>query len=96
MTPLELKNIRVAVVAAEIIGYCLQNIEGKQLFKQRLNTVKNSVKSLENYFSHNLQSEFNKNEYLMFKELLSECIDFDDDTLEIIIESIKNNITTLN
>ena len=95
LEPKEILNIRVAVVAAEVIGYCLQNIEGKQLFKQRLGLVKNSVKTLESFFGEQFKKEFCRNEYVMFKNLLEETIEFDDDTLEEIIEAIKKNIVVL-
>lgn len=94
LTKEDLLNIRIAIVAAEVIGYAMTCINAKMDFKNRTNIVKNSVKSLESYFSHdpNINKELLRDEYVLFYSLLKETIDFDSLTLEEIIEAIKNNV----
>lgn len=90
----ELLNIRISIIAAQVLSYSMICINGRHEFKNRLSVIKNSVKSLESYFSHDpsLKKEFIRDEYVLFYALIKETADFESKILEEIIDSIKSNV----
>jgi hypothetical protein len=95
-----IKKIIVGLIIAEY-GLIQLKDATKQDLKSRTNAAINSIKQVENWFKYHpsvnslyrkvFEKEFLKGEMVLMAELFETCFGFNEETLEIIINSIKNS-----
>ena len=102
----------VSAIKKMVIGCIIAEYGARQLvdstkydLRNRVNVVIKSVKSVENWFLYNENSneayreifkkEFKGNEVMMLAELFDTVFGLSDDSLDEIVQVLKNNITDL-